>query len=123
MKKISIFATKVVSITSALLLPLAAKAAPAQGQDITSPSNWIPLTVSTGTLQGIILFAAQGLATLTGIIAVVAIIASGILYMTAAGNEDQIEKAKNIIKYSITGIIIAVAAYSIVTFVITTFLK
>ena len=43
---------------------------------------------------------------------------AGYLWMTAQGNEDQVTKAKNILKMAVIGIIIVVAAYSIATFVL-----
>lgn len=41
-----------------------------------------------------------------GIIAVLAFVISGIMYLTAAGNTTQIEKAKTAMKWSIVGIVI-----------------
>ena len=43
---------------------------------------------------------------------------SGILWMTARGNEDQITKAKSILTTSIIGLIISLAAYGITNFVV-----
>lgn len=43
---------------------------------------------------------------------------AGIMWMTAQGNEQKVEKAKNMITESIVGIIIVAAAYAIAYFVI-----
>jgi len=43
---------------------------------------------------------------------------AGIMWMTAQGNEQKVEKAKNMITESIVGIIIVIAAYAIAFFVI-----
>lgn len=46
---------------------------------------------------------------------------AGIVWMTAQGNEQKVEKAKNMITESIVGLIIVVAAYAIAYFVISYF--
>ena len=46
-----------------------------------------------------------------------AIIYAGVLWMTAAGNEGQVTKAKNIIITSVIGTVIIAAAYAITNFV------
>ncbi len=53
-----------------------------------------------------------------GIILVIYIIIAGITYMTAAGEDTKVKKAKAMIQTSVIGIIIIVAAYSISAFVI-----
>lgn len=55
---------------------------------------------------------------LLGVIFMSYIIYAGYLWMTAQGNEEQINKAKAIIRASIIGIIIILAAYAITAFVI-----
>lgn len=53
-----------------------------------------------------------------GLLAVAFIIYAGVLMVTAAGNEEQIGKGKNIIMYAAIGIIIILLAWTIVNFVI-----
>lgn len=53
-----------------------------------------------------------------GIIAVVLIIYAGFLWMTAAGNEDQITKAKNLMVAAVIGLVIILAAFAIANFVL-----
>jgi len=55
-----------------------------------------------------------------GIILVIYIIQAGILYMTAAGDDTKVGKAKKMIQTAIVGMVIIVAAYSIANFVIST---
>lgn len=55
---------------------------------------------------------------LLGTVFVILMIYAGFLYMTAQGNEDQIEKSKNIIKNSVIGIVIIFLAYAITSFVL-----
>lgn len=60
----------------------------------------------------------RGLLGLLGVIAVILIIYAGILWMTAQGEEDKVEKAKDILKQAVIGLIIIFLAYGITTFVI-----
>ena len=55
---------------------------------------------------------------LLGLILVVLIIYAGFLWMTAQGDAKKVEKAKDMIKQAIIGLIIVFAAYAITTFVI-----
>ncbi len=55
---------------------------------------------------------------LVGIIFTALMVYAGFLWMTARGESSQIEKAQDIIKSSIVGIIITLAAYSISSFVV-----
>ncbi len=58
------------------------------------------------------------LMTFLGIIAVVVILIGGFKWMTAAGNEDQVGQAKKMIIAGAIGLVIILAAFAIVTFVI-----
>ena len=50
---------------------------------------------------------------IVGMIFFVLMVYSGILWMTAAGNSDQVKKAKGILVNSVIGIVIVVSAYAI----------
>jgi hypothetical protein len=54
-----------------------------------------------------------------GIIAVVLIIFAGFQWMTAAGNEEQIKKAKGLLKNAVIGLAIILMAWSITYFIMT----
>ena len=58
-----------------------------------------------------------------GTIMVILFIYSGFLWMTAAGNEEKITKAKRILSNAIIGIVIVIMAYAISYFVINQLLK
>ncbi|MCD4762304.1 pilin, partial [bacterium] len=60
------------------------------------------------------------LMTFLGIIAVVIILWGGFKWMTAAGNEDKVASAKKIIAAGAIGLVVILAAFAIVTFVINT---
>lgn len=55
---------------------------------------------------------------LLGVVMVVLFIYAGFLWMTAAGNKDNIDKAKQILISAVIGSVILMAAYAIATFVI-----
>ncbi len=49
-----------------------------------------------------------------GFIGVIGFVIAGILYLTAAGDEEQIKRAKNAMLYSIIGVIVALIGFVIV---------
>lgn len=53
-----------------------------------------------------------------GVIFLILIIYAGLLWMTAAGNEDKVKKAQSILISSVIGLIILLSAYAISYFVI-----
>lgn len=55
---------------------------------------------------------------LLGTITLVLIVYAGFLWMTAAGNDDQIGKAKGIIGAAVVGLIIILSAYAITNFLV-----
>lgn len=59
----------------------------------------------------------QAVLGLLGIIFIVLMVYAGYLWMMAGGNEEQVKKAKDLIRAAIIGLIIIVAAYSITYFV------
>ena len=52
-----------------------------------------------------------------GSFAFLAIVIGGIMLLTSAGKEQQVTKGKDIIKYAITGLVVALASYFITAFV------
>lgn len=70
--------------------------------------TWVLLNRVIGTLLLLI-----------GIVAVIYIIIGGYKYITANGDASKIGSAKNTIMYAVIGLVVAMAAYAIVTFVIT----
>ena len=53
-----------------------------------------------------------------GIIAVIVVVISGIMYMTSAGNPEKIKSAKNAMTYAIIGLVVTLAAFAITNLVI-----
>ncbi len=55
---------------------------------------------------------------LLGIIAIVIILLGGFKWMTAGGNTEKVDKAKNLLVAGIIGLVIILAAYAIANFVV-----
>lgn len=55
---------------------------------------------------------------LLGIVAVVIIVAGGFIWMTSGGNEEKVDKARDMIFMGIIGLAIILSAYAIAQFVI-----
>lgn len=93
-------------------------AQPSQFVPATKPSN-LPQSSDFGILLTKVLNYFIGL---VGLIAVVMLIISGFRYLTAGGNEDATEKAKQGILYAIVGIIVVVISFALI-FTVTNTLK
>lgn len=53
-----------------------------------------------------------------GIVAVISIIIGGIMYTTSNGDQGKVKQAKDTIMYSVVGLVVAILAFAIVTFVV-----
>lgn len=105
-----------------LLLVAAAEPALVQAQDYglynTAREANLPmndnttdkLTSRVGTMVGIVL-------SFVGVLFLILIIYAGLTWMTAAGNEQKIGKAKDIIIAATIGLIIVLSAYAITKFI------
>ena len=58
-----------------------------------------------------------------GLLAVIVIIYGGFMYTTSAGDASKIKKAKDTIMYGVVGLVIALLAYAIVNFVVSSIFK
>lgn len=56
-----------------------------------------------------------------GILSVVMIIVAGIMYTISSGDSGRVSKAKNMLMYSIVGLVVAFLAYAIVNWVVDLF--
>ena len=55
---------------------------------------------------------------ITAILATIVIIIGGVMYMTSRGSEEKVKRAKDAILYAVIGLIVSIAAYAIVNFVL-----
>jgi hypothetical protein len=53
-----------------------------------------------------------------GFVATIMVIYGGILYVTSAGNEESVGKAKNILMYAVTGIVIILISFALINTVL-----
>jgi len=60
-----------------------------------------------GTIVGILQNFMQWLLIIVGLLGVIGFVISGIIYLTSAGNEEQAQRGKRTMVYSIVGIIVA----------------
>ena len=88
--------------------PCALNSSSAACQDLSKPDG---LSNILKNATNIVLFVA-------GALAVIMIIYGAIRFMTAHGNEKQVESARLIVTYSVIGLIIAILAYALVNFVL-----
>lgn len=74
--------------------------------------------LNVGGVNEIIATIIQTALSLLGVLFLLLLIYGGYLYMTAHGNDQQVEKAKKIILQAFIGIIIVLAAYAVSWFII-----
>ncbi|MFH1206998.1 MAG: pilin [Patescibacteria group bacterium] len=78
-------------------------------QELKLPSA-SPVDITIRTIQWVLGF--------LGLAAVVMIIIGGFMWMTAAGNEERVKKAKTILTSAVIGMIIIMLSWALITFVI-----
>ena len=79
------------------------------GYDTTADTGAMALSEKIGGIIGIIL-------SFLGVAFLLLIMYGGYTWMTARGNEQEVEKAKSLIKNAVVGLIIVLAAYAITVF-------
>ena len=88
----------------------------------TSATGTSAITYPTGTglpenaagIPGVIANVLKWLLLIFGALAIIAFVISGIIYLTSAGDEDQIKKAKQAMIYAVLGVIIGLAGYVVI---------
>jgi hypothetical protein len=105
-------------ITAALIGLAIGIAAPAFLRQISEILGWTgapPTGVGTSlTLIEIATNVLNFLLSIVGVVALIMLVVGAFMYLTAAGEEDRIDTGKSIVKYSIIGIAIALAALVLV---------
>lgn len=102
------------ALYTAFSVALAAAPAVASAQWSAGRSNAQNSGLPTDTISGIIGRTMNWLLMILGFIGIIGFVIAGILYLTAAGDEDQIGKAKNAMMYSIIGVIVALVGFVII---------
>ncbi len=95
--------------TAMAITPLAAGAQWGRGLNNAEQSG-LPGTSITQLIATLM----NWLLAILGFIAIIAFVIAGILYLTAAGNQGQIDKAKSTMIAAITGVIVALLGFIVV---------
>lgn len=90
---------------------------PAMAQLISptdQPGRLAEATGGQGSFRDLLLTFLNFFLGFLGIVAVIMVIYGGILYVTAAGEQENIDKGKKIIMYAVVGIVIILLAFALV---------
>jgi hypothetical protein len=87
-------------------------------------------SAARGADQAVTLFGATGIFTtisnvmlfVVGAISVIMVVIGGLRYVVSGGNSGNVTAAKNTILYAVVGLIIAIMAYAIINFVLSSFI-
>ncbi|MFA6511766.1 MAG: pilin [Patescibacteria group bacterium] len=102
----------VLGVLALALVPTMASASAFSIEDIGTT-----IGLGTADLKDTVVNIIQWVLGILALVAVVMIIIGGFQWMTAAGSEERIEKAKKIISSAVIGLIIVLLAWAIVIFV------
>lgn len=93
----------------------------AQGTDQQGTASCLFGTESGCSGDGLFKKITNVLLFIIGAVSVIMLVIGGIRYTISSGDQNQVTAAKNTILYAIVGIIVALLAYAVVNFVITSF--
>jgi cytochrome bd-type quinol oxidase subunit 2 len=102
----------------ALLAPFATFAQtppPATKAEVTAFAVPTTTGLPAGSLVNIVTQVMNWLLYAVGLFGVIGFVIAGILYLTAAGDDEQIKKAKKAMVYSIVGVIVALVGVVVIT--------
>lgn len=99
-----------ISIIFLMIVPFIATAQLTSFDDLATRTD-LPVAYD---LSDVIVGFMEWLLRIVGAIGIIGFVISGILYFTAAGDSNQIEKAKNAMTYSIIGVVVALIGYVII---------
>ena len=108
---------KLALITSSVMLLALPVVASATTTSFTIEDIGSSVGLGTADLKDTVVNIIQWVLGILALVAVVMIIIGGFQWMTAAGNEERIEKAKKVISAAVIGLIIVLLAWAIVIFV------
>ncbi len=121
MKKKIAYLLSVIGLIGLFVAPIPASAAPVDvfNNPSCNGSNVCGNAGSTNGLFNIIKNVINVLLYAAGVIAVIMIIIGGINYALSSGDNAKVASAKNTVLYAVIGLIVAMLAFAIVNFVIT----
>lgn len=92
-------------------------AVPAFATTLRDTSAFMPVGSSLPAFIGLVI---RGILGVVGVLALLMFVYGGVLWMTAAGNQQRLTKAKNTLIWSAIGLVITLGAASIVGFILHT---
>jgi cytochrome bd-type quinol oxidase subunit 2 len=104
-----------VGTAASLLVPFAARAQVTIDTGIGSTFG-----IGSTDLRSTVINIVNYVLGLLGLIAVIIIIYAGVIWLTASGNEERVDKAKKILSAAVVGLIVVLLAWAIVIFVVGT---
>jgi len=116
-KNIVVFIVFMMVAVPVVLVGTKVHAAPDIGMNYVSGENGLGLSNQNSDPRQMAVNIVKYLMTFLGIIAVVIILLGGFKWMTAGGNEDKVDEAKKLIIAGLIGLVIILAAFIIVQFV------
>lgn len=125
MKKFLIFLLSVIFLNIVFVAPIAVEAADKDAKSLFNSSlnetaggtGHLDTKISKAGALGAIGLVISVALSLIGVVFLILMIYGGFIWMNSRGNEQDVEKAKNIIRNSIIGLLIVIAAYAITKFV------
>ena len=111
---------KFIIAVSALSMVLSFATAQAQGikdQNMLNSIAGKAGVADNGSVEGISSIVIKTVLSITGLIFLILMVYAGMLWMTARGDEGQVDKSKEIIQAAIIGLAVTVSAYAITVFV------
>lgn len=108
--------TGLMTLALVLVNSLGADIAMAQAIDPEADQPAIIRALSGGQtgLRGIVLTIINFFLGFLGLLAVVMVIYGGFLYVSSAGNEENVNKAKKILLYAVVGIVVIIVSFALV---------
>ncbi|MCK4539812.1 hypothetical protein KAU09_01515 [Candidatus Parcubacteria bacterium] len=125
MKKVLISLLTIIFLNIAFIAPVVVEAADKSAKSLFNSSlketaektgHLDSKITKAGALKGVSLVISVVLS-LIGVVFLILMIYGGFIWMNSRGNEQEVEKAKNIIRNSIIGLLIVIAAYAITAFI------
>lgn len=113
MNKVKNFGYAVAS-TLAALPAMVSAAAFDTGLDKAQGSAGLPSTAAQGGVVGFLSTILNWLLGILGVVALIAFVIAGFMYIFSAGDEEKAEKAKNTMLYAIIGVVVALIGYIII---------
>ena len=125
MKKNILIAASIVALGAVMIaltgVPVEAASCGSAKQCIDQGLTASGASGTPGDLSTILTTVTNILLFLMGAVSVIMIIIGGFRYVTSQGDQTQMQSAKNTILYAVIGVVVSIAAYAIVSFVVTQF--